>query len=152
MTLHFTPEDLILPIATHTVSDEAVGVIDAPSGDGIDNGLFGAEVLTLAINHELIAASHSLVVSVLHKDPGGAYAIANDVGGNALTLTIPAAAAADVKRIRVRCSRLKRHIAVRAEVIGAANVMYGIEATLWGMDRSSDTLGIAGWDLVDLDV
>lgn len=152
MTLHFTPEDLILPIMTHVTADRAAATVDAPATDGIDNGLFGAEVLTVAIAHETVAASHTLTVSILHKDPGGSYAIATDAGGNALTLLIPAAAAGDVKRIRVRCSRLKRHIAVRSVVVGASNVMFGIEATLWGLDRSSDALGIAGWDLVDLDV
>lgn len=150
MTTHLTPESLTKTIQTHASEAAAAGTVDAPATDGIDNGLYGAEVITFHVNHETIAAAHSLTLTVLHKDPGGAYAAATDAAGNTLTLAIAAATAAGTAKFRVRASRLKRHIQLRATVAGASTVNFGADAILWGLDRSSDADGIAGYDVVDL--
>ena len=143
--IHESPESIVKTTRTHPVGNQAAGTSDLPATP-IANTSKGN--LKVTIDHGATAAGHTLDVSILHRDPGGAYAIATDAGGNPMTVSVAASQAADVLLMRCRSDRLKAEVAIRSVVVGGSGVDVSIVAEQFGLD-SADCDGAAGYAFLD---
>lgn len=131
--IHESPESILKTFHPHPISTQAAGTVDGPA-TAIQNRSRGN--FRVLIDHGATAAAHTLAVSVLHRDSGGAYAIANGDDGNPLTFSVAASQAAARRYMRVRADRLKDEVALRSVVVGASGVLVSTVIEQFGLDSA----------------